>query len=98
KQRHKHGGGRQKLPLEPDLVAYDSPDEELLAIHDALDRLDAEDPQAAQLVKLRYFSGLSLDEAAAVLGIPPSTASVHSPFARPHPRVPLQPDPGPPPS
>src|ERR1700746_1910648 len=45
KHRHKHGGGRQKLPLHPDLVACDRSDVELLAIDDALDRLAAEDPQ-----------------------------------------------------
>ena len=92
KQRHKHGGGRQKLPLDPDLVAVDSPDEELLAIHDALDRLAADDPQAAQLVKLRYFSGLSLEEAAEVLNLPRSTAYVHWAYARATLRVLLQAD------
>jgi RNA polymerase sigma factor (TIGR02999 family) len=93
KQRHKHGGGRQKLPLDPDLIAHDSPDEELLAIHDALDKLASEDPQAAQLVKLRYFSGLSVDQAAEALGIPRSTAYVHWAFARATLRVLLTTDP-----
>jgi RNA polymerase sigma factor (TIGR02999 family) len=82
KQRHKHGGGGQKLPLDPNLVAADSDAEELLAINDALDRLAAQDGQAAQLVKLRYFSGLSVEEAAQVLGIPRSTAYVQWSFAR----------------
>jgi RNA polymerase sigma factor (TIGR02999 family) len=94
KQRHKHGGGRKRQPLAPNLIAFDSPEEELLAIHDTLDRLDAEDPQASQLVKLRYFSGLSVEEAAEVMGIPRSTAYVHWAFARAALRVLLDNDAG----
>src|SRR5438477_7644606 len=60
KLRDKHGGGRQKLPLDANLVADNSGAEELLAINDALDRLAEQDAQAAELVKLRYFSGLSV--------------------------------------
>ena len=82
KQRHKHGGGRQKLPLDENLVADNSAADELLAINEALDRLAALDPQAAELVKLRYFSGLSVEEAAQALGIPRSTAYVQWSFAR----------------
>lgn len=92
KLRHKHGGGRPKVPLDPDLVAVDSPDEELLAINDALDKLAGEDPQAAQLVKLRYFSGLSVDHAAEAMGIPRSTAYVHWAFAKATLRVLLDSD------
>lgn len=91
KQRDKHGGGRQQLPLDPDLAGAQTPDEELLAIHEALDRLASEDPRAAQLVKLRYFSGLSVNEAAEALGIPRSTAYVHWAFARATLRVLLEP-------
>ena|SRR5579859_4676530 len=92
RRRHKHGGSLQKVPLDVDQIVYHSPDEELLAIHDALDQLAAEDPQAAQLVKLRYFSGLSVEEAAEALGIPRSTAYVHWAFARATLRVLLQTD------
>src|SRR5262249_55649864 len=92
KQRHKHGGGRHQLPLDPDALVADSPEEELLAINDALDRLAGEDPQAAHLVKLRYFSGLSVNEAAEVMGIPRSTAYVHWAFARATLRVLLKND------
>jgi RNA polymerase sigma factor (TIGR02999 family) len=92
KQRHKHGGGGQKLPLDPNLVAADSDAEELLAINDALDRLAAQDRQAAQLVKLRYFSGLSVEEAAQALGIPRSSAYVQWSFARAALRTLLQTD------
>jgi RNA polymerase sigma factor (TIGR02999 family) len=93
KQRHKHGGGREKVPLDPDLLANNSGADELLAINDALDRLAGQDQQAAQLVKLRYFSGLSVEEAAEALGIPRSTAYVHWSFARATLRVLLETDP-----
>jgi len=58
------------------------PEEELLALHDALDRLKGEDPQKAQLVELRYFAGLTGDQAAEVLDISPSTADRYWAFAR----------------
>lgn len=82
KQRHKRGGVCQRIPLDHNFTADDSDAAELLAINDALDRLAAQDEQAARLVKLRYFSGLSLEEAAGALGIPRSTAYVHWSFAR----------------
>ncbi len=90
KRRHKHGGCRQKLPLDANLVADNSDAEELLAINDALDRLAAQDPQAAELVKLRYFSGLSVEEAAEVLGVARSSAYVQWSFARATLRVLLE--------
>ena len=92
KQRHKHGSGREKVPFDHNLLADNSDAEELLAINDALDRLAAQDPQAADLVKLRYFSGLSVEEAAGALGIPRSTAYVHWSFARATLRVLLETD------
>ena len=94
KQRDIHGGGRQKLPLDANLVADDSDAEELLAINDALDRLAKQDPQAAELVKLRYFSGLSIEEAATAIGTPRSTAYVQWSFARAALRVLLETDAG----
>jgi RNA polymerase sigma factor (TIGR02999 family) len=90
KQRHKHGGSRRRLSLDADLVADDSDAEELLAINDALDHLALHDSQAAELVKLRYFSGLSVEEAADAIGIPRSTAYVHWSFARAALRVLLE--------
>jgi RNA polymerase sigma factor (TIGR02999 family) len=92
KGRYKHGGGRQRLPLDPNLVADNSDAEELLAISDALDRLASQDEQAAALVKLRYFAGLPLEKAAEALGIPRSTAFVHWSFARAALRVLLETD------
>ena len=58
------------------------PDDELLALHEALDRLAEEDPLKAQLIELRYFGGLTGDQAADVLGISPSSADRHWAFAR----------------
>src|SRR5262249_25135102 len=54
KQADKRGGRRQRVPLE-DAAAYPPPDDDLLAIDEALTRLDGEDPQAARLIQLRYF-------------------------------------------
>lgn len=83
KQAVRHGGGwlRESVSRVP---AADTrgPDEELLAVHDALDRLALVDARKAELVKLRYFVGLSLDEAAATLGISQPTAKRDWAFAR----------------
>jgi RNA polymerase sigma factor (TIGR02999 family) len=82
KSRYKHGGNMHKVALEHVQQGYRSPDEELLAIHDALDKLGDQDEHAAQLVKLRYFGGLSVEEAAEAMGIPRSTAYGHWAHAR----------------
>jgi RNA polymerase sigma factor (TIGR02999 family) len=82
KSRHKHGGGMHQVALEDVHLGYRSPDDELLAIDDALDKLAGEDAQATQLVKLRYFGGLSVEEAAEAMGIPRSTAYAHWAHAR----------------
>jgi RNA polymerase sigma factor (TIGR02999 family) len=87
KNRDKHGGGRRRVTLDEARLAYNAPDEGLLAVHDALDRLATEDPLAAQLVKLRYFAGFSVEDAAEALGIPRSTAYLHWAYARASLRV-----------
>jgi RNA polymerase sigma factor (TIGR02999 family) len=69
KRRIKHGGARRRVDLDEAILAIDGPAEELLAVDEALGRLAVEEPQAAELVKLHYFAGLTLDEAAEVLGI-----------------------------
>ena len=92
KQRHKHGGGRHKATLDAGRLSYESADEEILAIDDALGRLSANDPVASELVKLRYFAGLSVEQAAEALGIPRSTAYVHWSYARASLRVLLDAD------
>jgi RNA polymerase sigma factor (TIGR02999 family) len=82
KARVKHGGQVERIEL-PD-VSCDGVHEaeDLLALESALTRLAAEEPEKAELVKLRYFAGLKLDQAAAVLGISRATASRHWTYAR----------------
>ena len=80
KLSEKHGGGRQRQEL-PD-VAAPRCDDELLALNQALEQLALEDPVKARLVELRYFAGLTNDQAADVLGISPSTADRHWTYAR----------------
>jgi RNA polymerase sigma factor (TIGR02999 family) len=80
KQTEKHGGGRPHQELAD--VASPQPDDELLALNEALEQLAAEDPLKARLVDLRYFAGLTSDQAAQVLGISPSTADRHWAYAR----------------
>jgi RNA polymerase sigma factor (TIGR02999 family) len=82
KHQGKRGGGRQRVDLANVEPGYWSHDDELLAIDEALELLAAEDPQAAQLVQLRYFAGRSVEEAAALLGMARSTAYEHWAYAR----------------
>lgn len=78
----RHGGELQRQTLEPDAVPAAEPREDLLALDEALDRLAVEDPLKANLVKLRYFAGLSLAEAAAALSMSERTAGRHWAYAR----------------
>jgi RNA polymerase sigma factor (TIGR02999 family) len=80
KLAQKRGGGLQRQPL--DTVAAPGPDEELLALDEALHKLAALDPLKARLVELRYFAGLDGEQAAAALGISPTTADRHWAYAR----------------
>jgi len=82
KKRLRHGGGGRRLDLEAiDLVGA-TPCDDLLALDEALEQLAHKDPVAAQLVKLRYFAGLSLQEAARAVGIPLRTAERNWTYAR----------------
>jgi len=82
KQRLRHGGGQQRVDiLEVDIPAAAN-DEELLAVSDALDKLAAHNQAKAELVKLRYFVGLTIEEAAEILGISAPTAKRHWTYAR----------------
>jgi RNA polymerase sigma factor (TIGR02999 family) len=69
KRRVKRGGGARRLELDEHLLAADDRVDELLSVHEALDELERYDPQAAGLVKLRFFAGLEHQEAADVLGL-----------------------------
>ena len=69
KQTLRHGGGQQRVDVEDLQIAAPAADDELLAVDEALDRLARLDPAKAELVKLRYFVGMTFAEAAAALGI-----------------------------
>jgi RNA polymerase sigma factor (TIGR02999 family) len=82
KGRQKRGGGLDRAALDEAQVAAPEPRHDLLALDEALDRLAAADAQAAELVKLRYFVGLSLAEAAEILNISPRSADRLWAYAR----------------
>lgn len=83
KKSVKHGGQFQRQELQDDPQQPASSDaDDLLAIHEALEKLSVEDPQKAELVKLRYFAGLTLPEIAEMLGISRATASRHWTYAK----------------
>ena len=74
KQTQKHGGDRQRVDLMDADLAINDPGADLLALNEAIDQLTAEDAVAAELAKLRIFAGLSVDDAAQVVGLPHTTA------------------------
>src|SRR6187401_1189633 len=74
KQAVRHGGGQERCDLDEVEIEAPSQDNELLAVHELLDRFAALEPQKAELVKLRYFAGLSLKAAGQVLGVSEPTA------------------------
>jgi RNA polymerase sigma factor (TIGR02999 family) len=82
KGRCKHGGGRARVALDGLEAVAPEKGDELLALDEALTQLSAADPQAAELVKLRYFAGLTVRQAAEVLGVAPRTADFLWAYAR----------------
>jgi RNA polymerase sigma factor (TIGR02999 family) len=82
KGRLKHGRGHTRVDLESACSMVDGPDLDLLALDEALTRLAATEPAKADLVKLRFFAGLTMPEAAAALGISLATAERHWTFAK----------------
>jgi RNA polymerase sigma factor (TIGR02999 family) len=82
KRRPKHGGDRRRVDWDMASAAAESPAEDLLALDEALDRLAKEDPAKAELVKLRFFAGLTMPEAARALGVSLATAERHWTYAR----------------
>jgi RNA polymerase sigma factor (TIGR02999 family) len=82
KRRPKHGGDRRRVDWDAASAAAESPPEDLLALDQALDRLAKQDPAKAELVKLRFFAGLTMAEAAQALGVSLTTAERHWTYAR----------------
>lgn len=82
KSARKHGGGLERVDLEQIDVPARAEDDTLLRVNESLDALAREDAQAAELVKLRFFVGLSVQDAAGVLGVTDRTARRHWRFAR----------------
>ena len=82
KQRLKHGGGQQKIDLNDAEIAFDAPSDDLIALDEALERLAQKDKVKADLVKLCYFAGLTLEQAAGLLNLPERTAKRYWAHAR----------------
>ena len=82
RKRLRHGHGLQRVNLDEIDVAITSDDDTLLLLHEALTKLAAESPEKAKLIELRYFVGLTIEDAARVLAISPATAKRHWAFAR----------------
>ena len=82
RQAIRRGGQAQRVDTDALEIAGPAADDQLLALHEALDRFAALEPEKAELVKLRYFVGLTLAEAAEVLGISEPTAKRHWAYAR----------------
>jgi len=82
KQRPKHGGGWERIDVEHIQLAEPLPSSDLLALDEALTELAQSDPQAAELVQLRFFAGLTQEQAAEVLGVSPRTADRTWAYAR----------------
>jgi len=82
KGRLRHGGGRQRVDLDGQLEVDDDADDDLVALDEALQRLEQDEPAAAAVVKLRYFAGLTIEESALALDISVRTANRHWAYAR----------------
>jgi RNA polymerase sigma factor (TIGR02999 family) len=82
KRRLRHGGGLGRIDLDQVASVGDDASGDVLALHEALDQLAAEEPVVAEVVKLRYFAGLTTEQAALALGISLRTANRHWTFAR----------------
>lgn len=84
KKAARHGGQAERVALDPESLelAADMTEDQLLALHEALDRLALHDAAKAELVKRRFFTGLTLEEAAQTLGLSEATAKRHWAYAR----------------
>jgi RNA polymerase sigma factor (TIGR02999 family) len=77
----RHGGGYERVDMDEQDLAAPGPDEQLLAVHEVLDNLAKKHPLQAEVVKLRYFAGMTIEETAEVLGISVGTVKNHWTFA-----------------
>jgi RNA polymerase sigma factor (TIGR02999 family) len=82
KQRVRHGGGLRRVSLEEDCAIVEPLPDDLLALNEALERFEALDASRAEIVKLRFFAGLTTPQAAKAMGISVSTAERYWSFAR----------------
>ncbi len=82
KQAQKHGGQMQRVPLEHSVAEYEAGGIDLLALDDALTRLEDQWPEKAKLVKLKYFAGLTTPEASEAMGVSTATAERYWKFSR----------------
>ena len=82
KKRRKHGGDRQRVPLDAVAAPAETPSDDLPALNEALTQLAEEDAIKARLVELRFFAGLSVEDAALCLGISRATADRYWAYAR----------------
>jgi RNA polymerase sigma factor (TIGR02999 family) len=83
RKAERHGGGQHRVDIdEIELAEQSATDDQVLAVHEALEKFAAEDPQKAELVRLRYFGGLSVEEAAEALGVSVPTANRWWGYAR----------------
>jgi RNA polymerase sigma factor (TIGR02999 family) len=82
KLTQRHGGGCERVQLEQQDLAAPDADQRLLAVHDVLDKLASEHPAQAEVVKLRYFAGMTNDETAQALGVSVATVRNYWTFAR----------------
>jgi DNA-directed RNA polymerase specialized sigma24 family protein len=78
----RRGGGRRRQELDDACAVLEPPSDDVLAIHEALAELEARDPLKARIVLLRYFTGLTMDETAAVLGLAERTLHRHWRYLR----------------
>jgi RNA polymerase sigma factor (TIGR02999 family) len=82
KKRLKRGGNRPRVDLDESCLVSDGPSDDILALNEALERLASESPARANLVKLRYFAGLTIEEAAAAMNISEATAKRYWTYSR----------------
>jgi RNA polymerase sigma factor (TIGR02999 family) len=82
KQRQKHGGGQHRVDLDDAEISIEEPSTNLIALDEALTKLAEEEKTVAELVKLRYFAGLTLSQAAEIIGVSRRTADRYWAYAR----------------